>query len=84
MSNQDWEDGYENGYKIGVKEGIDISWHRVSKDGYIKPLDNDTIRDIDDACRLKNNGILNVIDFARAVEQAHGIRAILRKAQENG
>ena len=38
-----------------------------------KPLSNDEIREIGDDCVLKNNGILNWIDFAKA---------ILRKAQE--
>ena len=38
-----------------------------------KPLSNDEIREIGDDCVLKNNGILNWIEFARA---------ILRKAQE--
>jgi len=39
-----------------------------------KPLTNDEIREIGDACELKNNGILNWIDFARAIEERHGIK----------
>ena len=39
-----------------------------------KPLSNDEIREIGDDCQLKNNGILNWIDFARAIEERHGIK----------
>lgn len=49
-------------------------WYMVNKNGYVKPLDNDKIRELDDECRLKNNGILNVIQFTRAIEEQHGIR----------
>ena len=38
-----------------------------------KPLTNDEIREIGDECELKNNGILNWIDFVRAIEERHGI-----------
>ena len=55
----------------------ELGWHEINKDGYAKPqtkpLSNDEIREIGDDCVLKNNGILNWIDFAKA---------ILRKAQE--
>ena len=39
-----------------------------------KPLSNDEIREIGDDCVLKNNGILNWIEFARAIEERHGIK----------
>lgn len=39
-----------------------------------KPLSNDEIREIGDDCELKNDGILNWIDFARAIEERHGIK----------
>jgi hypothetical protein len=50
------------------------SWYRFNKNGYAKPLTNDEIREIGDACELKNNGILNWIDFAREIEERHGIK----------
>ena len=50
--------GYEDGKAVKVKE---------------LTLTNDEIREIGDECILNNNGILNWIEFARA---------ILRKAQE--
>ena len=50
------------------------SWYRFNKNGYAKPLTNDEIREIGDACELKNNGILNWIEFARAIEERHGIK----------
>lgn len=43
------------------------------QDAQRTPLTNDEIREIGDACELKNNGILNWIEFARAIERAHGI-----------
>lgn len=39
-----------------------------------KPLSNDKIREIGDECELKNNGILNWIEFARLIEESHGIK----------
>lgn len=39
-----------------------------------KTLTNDEIREIGDECELKNNGILNWIDFARAIEERHWIK----------
>ena len=39
-----------------------------------KPLSNDEIREIGEDCELKNNGILNWIDFAKAIEERHGIK----------
>jgi hypothetical protein len=68
MSNQDWEDGYENGYKIGLKEGLDTTWHKVNKDGYVKEITDEEIIEL-----FENPDDFNCIDFARA---------ILRKAQE--
>ena len=41
-----------------------------------KPLSNDEIREIGDDCVLKNNGILNWIDFARAIEERLGLNDI--------
>ena len=41
-----------------------------------KPLSNDEIREIGDDCALKNNGILNWIDFARAIEERLGLNDI--------
>jgi len=41
-----------------------------------KPLSDDEIREIGDDCVLKNNGILNWIDFARAIEERLGLNDI--------
>jgi hypothetical protein len=42
----------------------------VYKEPVIKELTNDRVREIADECELKNNGILNVIDFYRALRKA--------------
>jgi hypothetical protein len=43
---------------------------QTKPEGYGKavPLSNDEIREIGDECELKNNGILNWIEFAKAIE----------------
>ncbi len=39
----------------------------------MQPLDNDEIRNIGEQCIENNNGVLNWIEFTRAIEKAHGI-----------
>ena len=53
-------------------EELDKQWYMVNKDGYVKPLSDDEVMNTFESCLF--DGGFNAIEFARAIEERHGIK----------
>ena len=55
-------------------EELDKQWYMVNKDGYVKPLSDEEIKDEIGRVSSSYPTIECLIDFARVIEERHGIK----------